>query len=307
MTFIFKKFLSVMLMLLTIALTAQNLTPEQIRQKMADIRKSTNWNDPEAAKKANAKIKELSMQLMTAGNSSNTGAGSGQGNQGNMDNKDAEKIQEMTQAMNEYKMQVYEQIWEAAAAGEGADVLLAEQLREDIVAAYQEEDDKSIKNNDFLNDMTYLSLDLSMPGIDLVIDAMPNFRNIKILVITAKEIPSYTDIPHILQNASQFPLEELYIINLKMFLTNFPTEITNFKDLKVLELFQNNIKTIPNDISRLKNLETLMLDINPIQSIEKQVITLPKLKELGIAKTQIPQSEVDAIKSAKPNLNITYP
>lgn len=307
MTFIFKKFLSVMLMLLTIALTAQNLTPEQIRQKMADIRKSTNWNDPEAAKKANAKIKELSMQLMTAGNSSNTGAGSGQGNQGNMDNKDAEKIQEMTQAMNEYKMQVYEQIWEAAAAGEGADVLLAEQLREDIVAAYQEEDDKSIKNNDFLNDMTYLSLDLSMPGIDFVIDAMPNFRNIKILVITAKEIPSYTDIPHILQNASQFPLEELYIINLKMFLTNFPTEITNFKDLKVLELFQNNIKTIPNDISKLKTLETLMLDINPIQSIDAQVMTLPHLKELGIAKTQILQSEVDAIKSAKPNLNITYP
>ena len=70
---------------------------------------------------------------------------------------------------------------------------------------------------------------------------------------------------------------------------------------------RNNIKSVPNDISKFSKLETLMIDMNPIQSIDSQVSTLSNLKELGIAKTQISPSEVDAIKKSKPNLKITYP
>jgi len=38
-------------------------TPEQIRAEMAEIRRTTNWDDPAAAEKANAEIKKLATQL----------------------------------------------------------------------------------------------------------------------------------------------------------------------------------------------------------------------------------------------------
>jgi hypothetical protein len=38
-------------------------SPEQIRQRMAEIRRSTNWDDPAAAAKANAEIKKLAAQM----------------------------------------------------------------------------------------------------------------------------------------------------------------------------------------------------------------------------------------------------
>jgi Leucine-rich repeat (LRR) protein len=299
------KSVGLFLLLLSLGTIAQNLSPQEIRQKMADIRKNTDWSDPAAAKSANEQIKNLSKQLMSAGSQSNAESENSNSNGGN-DNQDAQKVQEMSQAMSEHKMQVYEQISKAAAAGEGADILLAEEIRKDIVEAYKEDDDKSIKNPEYLSNMTYLYLDLSMPGIDLVIDAMSNFQNIKILVITSKELPSYTNVSKILQNASKFPLEELYIINLKNFFTNVPPETFQFQNLKILELFQNNIKTVPSDLSKLKKLETLMLDMNPLLSIDEQVNALPSLKELGIEKTQIPNSEVDAMQQNKPNLKISY-
>ncbi len=299
------KSVGLFLLLLSLGTIAQNLSPEEIRQKMADIRKNTDWSDPAAAKSANEQIKNLSKQLMSAGSQSNAGSENSNSNGGN-DNQDAQKTKEMMQAMSEHKMQIFDQIWKSAAAGKGADILLAEEIRKDIVDAYKEDDDKSIKNPEFLSNMTYLYLDLSMLGIDLVIDAMSNFQNIKILVITSKELPSYTNVSKILQNASKFPLEELYIINLKNFFTNVPPETFQFQNLKILELFQNNIKTVPSDLSKLKKLETLMLDMNPLLSIDEQVNALPSLKELGIEKTQIPYSEVDAMQQNKPNLKISY-
>lgn len=288
---------------------AQNRTA-QIRQEMAKIRQTTNWDNPAEAKKAQEKIKVLMKELMGENSKNNPQFGGSSPNsstESDSENKDGQKMQEMTEEMNQHKMRVYEQIMEAAAGGEGADILLAEQQRDAIVKAYEQDDDKSIKNADYLSDMTYLYLDLSMPGIDLVIDNMENFQNIKVLIITSKNIPSYTDVAKILRNASKFPLEELYIINLKVFFGNLPSEIYTFKNLKILELFQNNIKSIPNDVSKLSKLETLMIDMNPIQTIDLQVNKLSNLKELGIAKTQILQSEVDAIKKSKPNLKITYP
>lgn len=49
---------------LAAALSAQtNPQSEQIRQRMAEIRRTTNWDDPAAAAKANAEIKKLAVQL----------------------------------------------------------------------------------------------------------------------------------------------------------------------------------------------------------------------------------------------------
>ncbi len=57
--------LMVILIFLYVVAGAQSsqLTTEQIRQQMAKIRQTTNWNDPVAAKKANEQIQKLAQQL----------------------------------------------------------------------------------------------------------------------------------------------------------------------------------------------------------------------------------------------------
>ena len=42
----------------------QDLTPQEIKDKMSQIREDTDWSDPAASKKANEEIKKLSKQLM---------------------------------------------------------------------------------------------------------------------------------------------------------------------------------------------------------------------------------------------------
>jgi len=72
-----KQALTVILLFLCVLAGAQTTqTPEQIRQQMAKIRQSTDWNDPAAAKKANEEIKKLAGQL--SGGKTITLPGSGQ-------------------------------------------------------------------------------------------------------------------------------------------------------------------------------------------------------------------------------------
>ncbi len=59
-----KQALTIILIFLYVLADAQTTqTPDQIRQQMAKIRQSTDWNDPAAAKKANEEIKKLAGQL----------------------------------------------------------------------------------------------------------------------------------------------------------------------------------------------------------------------------------------------------
>ena len=59
------RYLLVALMLsVTMVVSGQTgQTPDQIRQKMAEIRRTTNWHHPAAAARANAEIKKLAGQL----------------------------------------------------------------------------------------------------------------------------------------------------------------------------------------------------------------------------------------------------
>ena len=69
--------LTVILIFLYVLAGAQTTqTPEQIRQQMAKIRQTTDWNDAAAAKKANEEIKKLAGQL--SGGKTVTLPGSGQ-------------------------------------------------------------------------------------------------------------------------------------------------------------------------------------------------------------------------------------
>ncbi|HPS84027.1 MAG TPA: hypothetical protein PLA88_06910, partial [Bacteroidales bacterium] len=127
-------------------------SPEQIRQQMAKIRQTTNWDDPAAAKKANDQIRELAKKLM-AGNSM-PGAMSGQQQQGGSTNpRDAQKLNNLKQEMSDYKLDLVSQIWKAAAGGENADFLLAEPLRKEIVQEFKDDESSEVKSVDWLESM----------------------------------------------------------------------------------------------------------------------------------------------------------
>ncbi len=279
----------------------------QIRQQMAKIRQTTNWDNPEEAKKANEKIKELMKQLMAATSPSSTNQGSGSvNNQGNQDegNSDGSKMNELQMEMMKQKVDVYTQIWEAGSAGKGAPVLLAKPLREEIVQEFKEDDNSKVNNADWLESMPYLLINVSMPGIQAVIDQMPEFKGIKILVITCDKRGTIVDLNSILNKAKDYPLEELYIINFGTTVSTLPASIGNFSNLKKLSLLNNSIKKLPASISKLTQLETLHADVNPIQTMLQEIVVLKNLRHLGIAKTKIPDDEIKKIKQALPYCEI---
>lgn len=282
-------------------------SPDQIRAKMAEIRRTTNWDDPAAAKKANEEIRDLSKQLMSGGSSQGgyaPGSGSGTGNQqGNPDSNDGEELAKISQEMARQKADIFGQIWEAAAGGEGADILLAEPLREEIVKEYGEEDNP--QSIPFVaEELEVLVIDVSMKGIQAIIDNMPLYKSIKTLVITNSTSPVPADLNSILKNAANYPLKELYIVNLGVFVTTLPKEISQFRNLVTLGIFSNRISTLPDNISSLRSLKKLYADNNPLTTTFPVLNGLPQLEELGLINTKVPESEILRIREMYPSCKV---
>lgn len=281
---------------------AQNTQPpEQIRQEMARIRQTTNWDDPAAAKKANEQIKELAKKLMSV--SSAMGGGSGQQQQqgGDPGSKDGQKMGEINQAMADHKMDVYSQIWKAAAGGKGADILLAEPLREEIKKEFQEEEAGAGGSELAQEETTMLYLDMSSKTINLVIDQMENFKSIKTLIIAGGNNGAPVNLNDLFSKAKKYPLEVLYVINFRQFVKSIPESIINFKKLTELGLFNNSIEKLPVAAGSLNSLKNLYVDINPISTLTPVVNTLTSLDTLGIAKTNIGEAELVKIRNSLPN------
>ncbi len=278
-------------------------SPDQIRAQMAEIRRTTNWDDPAAAKKANEDIRELAKQLMSGGNQqmgAGTGSGSGSGNQGGQDDSnDGEELAKISQEMAQQKADIFGQIWKAAAGGEGADILLAEPLREEIVNEYKEED--TPQSIPFVaEELEVLVIDVSMKGIQAIIDNMPLYKSIKTLVITNSTSPVPADLTSILKNAANYPLKELYIVNLGVYVTTLPKEISQFRNLVTLGIFSNWISTLPDNIASLRNLKKLYADNNPLTTTLPVLNELPQIEELGLINTKVPDSEITLIENMYP-------
>jgi Leucine-rich repeat (LRR) protein len=278
-------------------------SPDQIRAQMAEIRRTTNWDDPAAAKKANEDIRELAKQLMSGGNQQpgpSTGSGSASGNQGGQDSSDdGEEMAEISQDMAQQKMDIFSQIWKAAAGGEGADILLAEPLREEIVNEYKEE--ASPQSIPFVaEDLEVLVIDVSMKGIQAIIDNMPLYKSIKTLVITNSTNPVPADLNSILKNAADYPLKELYIVNLGIFVTKLPKEVAQFRSLTTLGIFNNRLTSLPAEIESLHGLKKLYADNNPIKTAFPVMSSLSNLEELGLINTEVPESEIAMIETMYP-------
>jgi Leucine-rich repeat (LRR) protein len=294
----------IFILLISALVSAQTgQSPDQIRAQMAEIRRTTNWDDPAAAKKANEEIRELAKQLMSGGNQqfgTGTGSGSGSGNQGGQDSSDdGEDMAEISQDMAQQKMDIFSQIWKAAAGGEGADILLAEPLREEIVNEYKEEDNP--QSIPFVaEELEVLVIDVSMKGIQAIIDNMPLYKSIKTLVITNSTSPVPADLNSILKNAADYPLKELYIVNLGIFVTKLPKEVAQFKSLTTLGIFNNRLTSLPVEIESLHSLKKLYADNNPLKTIFPVMNDVRNLEELGLINTDVPDSEITLIQNMYP-------
>lgn len=272
------------------SLAAQNQSPAELKKQMAKIRQSTNWDDPVASKKANEEIKKLAKQLML----------SGQNNNAPKDDQTKEQQEEGA----EYKMKLWNQIWESAKQGEGGDILLGKPIREEIIEEFKEDESPKNINPDFLKEMTFLVIDMSIPTVQHTIDVMEYYKSIKTLIITSGKYPVAVNLQDILNKASKYPLENLYIINFGQFVTKIPDQVTHFPKLSTLGVFNNKISQLPKNINFLKGLDSLFIEINPISTLFPAISSIKNLKKLGIAKTSISDAEIKKIQTLLPNCEV---
>jgi len=273
-------------------LIAQNQSPEELKKQMAKIRQSTDWNDPVAAKKANDEIKILSKQLMMSGK-----------NQNPTNESDSLKLEQEKEGV-EYKMKLWSQIQESAKNGENADILLGKPIREEIIEEFKNDESPIIKNQEYLDEMTLLVIDMSLKTVQRTIDQMDKYKSIKTLIITGGQFGSAVNLDDLLNKAKNYPLEELYIINFKIFVNSLPKQIKQFKNLKLLSVLNNNVKSLPSEVGSLTSLKTLYVDINHISTLLPTVGKLKQLEKLGVGKTNINESEISKIKQLLPNCEV---
>ena len=133
---------------------------------------------------------------------------------------------------------------------------------------------------------------------------MPLYKGIKTLVITTEKPVSNLNLSKIFENAKNYPLEDLYIINLGPALSSLPPEASNFTNLKTLGIYNNGLSSLPASVSKLTNLTSLQIQNNPVSSVLSVVKPLKNLKELGVADTKISASEINQIRQSLPDCKI---
>jgi len=262
---------------------------------MSAIRKSTNWGDPAAAKEANAKIEALSAKLTQALRKSSQAQQQNQ--QGSNETpSDAKLKNEMQQKMDDYSSKLMNQMMKIVREGDEGKMDLAKPLRDEIVEEYRNEDtQKPIPL--VTDDLEFLVIDISVKGVQALIDNMTLFKSIKTLVITSSESPLPVDVKSILKNALSYPLNALFIVNFGPYLKTIPAEISQFTELSTLGIFNNSLSTIPTEVKNLHALTKLYLDKNPLTTTFPVINTLTKLEELGLVNTKVSESEIKQIKS----------
>lgn len=272
-------------------------TTDQIRAQMAKIRQTTNWNDPAAAAKANEQIRELAKKLMAV-NIDTGGTGSTQQQKNDENSKDAQKLNELSREMIDQKIDIWSQIWKSAVGGKGADILLAEPLRDKIVQEFKDDESPSATNADYFSEKDLLVIDMSLPTAQQLINQMEYYKSIKTLVVTGGKNGAIVNLNDILTKASAYPLKELYIINFKHFVNTIPQKVGLFGKLNLLALFNNNIEKLPPGVGNLTSLKVLYVDMNPLITLEPVITSLKQLDTIGVAKTKISDEELERIRQS---------
>lgn len=272
-------------------------TTDQIRAQMAKIRQTTNWNDPAAAAKANEQIRELAKKLIAV-NIDTGGTGSTQQQKNDENSKDTQKLNELSREMIDQKIDIWSQIWKSAVGGKGADILLAEPLRDKIVQEFKDDESPSATNADYFSEKDLLVIDMSLPTAQQLINQMECYKSIKTLVVTGGKNGAIVNLNDILTKASAYPLKELYIINFKHFVNTIPEKVGLFGKLNLLALFNNNIEKLPPGVGNLTSLKVLYVDMNPLITLEPVITSLKQLDTIGVAKTKISDEELERIRQS---------
>lgn len=283
-------FLVVIVFFFAFRASAQNMDVKQINQKMTEIRQNTNWDDPVASKKANEEIKKLAKQLMLAKQKVNI-------NQPN-------KVDEIKQENVEANTKIWNQMMKSFEQGKDADILLGTPVREEIVEDYKEDESPKNITPEFLQEMTVLVIDMSLPTVQRTIDLMQNYKSIKTLIITSGKHEVAVNLQDLMNKASNYPLENLYIINFGHFVSKIPEQINHFRHLSTLAIFNNKISQLPNNISSLSKLDSLFIDINPISTLFPAINSMKNLKTLSIAKTSVSDAEIKKIQKILPECEV---
>lgn len=272
-------------------------TTDQIRAQMAKIRQTTNWNDPAAAAKANEQIRELAKKLIAV-DIDTGGTGSTQQQKNDENSKDTQKLNELSREMIDQKIDIWSQIWKSAVGGKGADILLAEPLRDKIVQEFKDDESPSATNADYFSEKDLLVIDMSLPTAQQLINQMEYYKSIKTLVVTGGKNGAIVNLNDILTKASAYPLKELYIINFKYFVNTIPEKVGLFGKLNLLALFNNNIEKLPPGVGNLTSLKVLYVDMNPLITLEPVITSLKQLDTIGVAKTKISDEELERIRQS---------
>jgi hypothetical protein len=283
-----RKLLIILLLFTGFNLIAQNPEADAIKKKMTTIRQTTNWKDKEAAAKANEEINKLSKELMMTKSVTRDQVGEQGPPPGYMMEEDID-----------FKLKLWNQLWGATRRGD--DVIdMAGTLRDEIAEDYNEDSDHSVKSQELLDNVSVLVLNMSMPGIDAVINQMPYFKNIQTLVILCEQ-PVPVDLSDILDNASGYPLEQLFVFNFQSMVTAIPETIGNFRKLNEISLIGNQIASLPATVAELPNLRKLYVSINPISSIISSLSQTQKICEIALQNTNVTDEEKNTLRQMFPD------
>jgi hypothetical protein len=260
--------------------------PAAIRAEIAKVRRATDWADPESVKAGKARIQQLMNQLERGRLQGEAAAGAARGEsapQGLAGNA--------TPLLN--RASVAQDVQAAAQAG-GSELLLGERVRKQVVEDYAEAYNPSPDNPNYLAWTPWLKIDFSLPTAALLVDELPRYQGVRHLILTggaAGAAGAPVDLARVLQRARHLPLQSLAIYGFRQQVRALPDELGGFAGLQLLTVVDNDLSALPPALARLRQLQVLHLDINPLRSVLPAVATLPALRELGLARTQVPAAE----------------
>jgi len=248
--------------------------PTQKQLKTADetekFLKSTNWDDPEEARKARIKLGKLFQQI----------------------DKDAGVT------TNEYPVDTTLHTPIVIGAE------MAEQLTNEILSDFALEDETDAVSDAFSKEITFLAMDMENPVLGFALADLKNFPNLQILYIKGTKTGTEIDLGALIDLLADKPVTDLYLVRNYAGTRTIPESIGNLTKLKKLALYGNQISSLPGSIQNLTGLEELYVDLNPIERLPEVINQLKNLKILGIAKTSINESERSRIQKLVPNCKI---
>jgi hypothetical protein len=102
---------------------------------------------------------------------------------------------------------------DSAKASNGANILLATNIRNDIVEAYRDDESPTVKNPQYAEELDVLVINLSLPIAPVLIRQMDQFKSIRTLIVTCNSSGAPVNLAEIMGKARGYPLERLYITN----------------------------------------------------------------------------------------------